>query len=61
MTNTQLGVFLGFILGVAWVAFGFQSVLLGVILGAVGYFVGRVLDGQVDLQSYIQRYSRSPR
>ena len=61
MTNTQVGVFFGFILGVVWVAFGFQSVLLGAILAVVGYFVGRILDGQVDLQSYIQRYSRSPR
>ncbi|HZD60508.1 MAG TPA: DUF2273 domain-containing protein [Anaerolineae bacterium] len=58
MNNTQLGVLIGFILGVAWVAFGFQSVLLGIIIGAVGYFVGRVLDGQIDLQAYIQRYSR---
>ncbi|MHB8842408.1 MAG: DUF2273 domain-containing protein [Candidatus Aquicultor sp.] len=58
MTNTQLGVLIGFILGVAWIAFGFPAVLLGVIFGAAGYFVGRILDHQVDLQTYIQRYSR---
>lgn len=58
MNNTQLGVLIGFILGVAWIAFGFLSVLLGVIFGAIGYFVGRILDHQIDLQSYIQRYSR---
>ncbi|MBE0448085.1 MAG: DUF2273 domain-containing protein [Actinobacteria bacterium] len=58
MTNTQLGVLIGFILGVAWIAVGFESVLLGIIFGAIGYFVGRVLDGQIDLQTYVQRYSR---
>jgi len=58
MNNTQLGVLIGFILGVAWIAFGFESVLLGIIFGAVGFFVGKVLDGQIDLQTYIQRYSR---
>jgi uncharacterized membrane protein len=59
MTNTQLGVLLGFLVGVVWIAYGFFAVLLGVILGAVGYQIGRILDGQVDLQAYIQRYSRS--
>jgi len=59
MNNTQFGILVGLIVGIAWIAFGFASVLLGLIIAAIGYFVGKVLDGQVDLQSYIQRYSRS--
>ncbi|HEY3374970.1 MAG TPA: DUF2273 domain-containing protein [Candidatus Aquicultor sp.] len=58
MTNTQLGILSGFIVGVAWVAFGFSAVLLGVILAIGGYYVGRVIDGQINLEQVIQRYSR---
>jgi hypothetical protein len=57
MSNTQFTILMGFLAGVFWIAFGFIAVLLGIVLAIVGYFVGRVLDGQIDLQSYIQRYS----
>lgn len=57
MTNTQFGILIGLIIGIAWIAFGFSSVLLGVIFAAVGFYVGRILDGQVNLQQVIQRYS----
>ncbi|MDI6715771.1 MAG: hypothetical protein QME63_02355 [Actinomycetota bacterium] len=59
MSNTQFAILMGLILGIAWIAFGFASILLGIILAIGGYFVGRILDGQVDLQAYIRRYSRS--
>lgn len=58
ITNAQLGVLIGFIIGVAWIAFGFESAILGILFGVAGYFVGRIVDGQVDIQSYIQRYSK---
>jgi uncharacterized membrane protein len=57
MNNTQFAILLGFLAGVSWIAFGFFAVLLGVVLAIAGYFIGRVLDGQIDLQSYVQRYS----
>jgi membrane protein implicated in regulation of membrane protease activity len=57
MSNTQFAILMGFLAGVFWIAFGFIAVLLGIVLAIAGYFVGRVLDGQIDLQSYIQRYS----
>jgi membrane protein implicated in regulation of membrane protease activity len=57
MSNTQFAILMGFLAGVFWIAFGFFAVLLGVVLAIAGYFAGRVLDGQIDLQSYIQRYS----
>ena len=58
MTNTQFAVLIGFLIGVAWVAFGFSAALLGAIFAFVGYYVGKILDHQVNLQSLIQRYSR---
>lgn len=57
-TNTQIGVLIGFIIGVAWAAFGFEAVLLGGLFGIAGFFAGKIIDGQVDIQSYIQRYSK---
>jgi hypothetical protein len=59
MNNTQFSILIGFLAGVFWIAYGFFAILLGVLLGLSGYYVGRVIDGKIDLQSYIQRYSRT--
>lgn len=54
MTNcTALGLLFGLALGLA-AAFGGASAFLWVlVLGAAGLFVGRVLDGAVDLTQYV--------
>lgn len=59
MSNTQFSILIGFLAGVFWIAYGFFAILFGVTLGLSGYYIGRVIDGKIDLQSYIQRYSRT--
>ena len=61
MNFTMMGLLYGLFLGLA-VAFGGWSEFLTVlVLGAAGLFVGRVLDGQIDLAAYLgDRQRRRP-
>jgi len=47
------GLFVGLLLGLAWAVTGFTGFLLTAALGAVGFFVGRVVSGQLDLTPYL--------
>jgi hypothetical protein len=49
MNATTIGLLTGLILGLAGVIGGFTGFLLTLVLGAIGLFVGRVLDGEIDI------------
>lgn len=51
MKNSTLGLIVGLLLTIAIVSGGFLGFLLALVLGAVGYLVGRHLDGDVDLDA----------
>lgn len=54
MTNyTALGLIFGLFLGLAAAFGGTTEFLLVLVFGAAGLFVGRVLDGEVDLGAYL--------
>lgn len=60
-TFTALGLLYGLALGLA-VAFGGAAEFFTVLVfGAVGLFVGRVLDGAVDLTPYLGGRDRTRR
>lgn len=49
MTSAHLGLLTGLVLGLAGAFGGFGAFLLVLVLGALGLFVGRYLDGKLDL------------
>ncbi|ONI60612.1 DUF2273 domain-containing protein [Okibacterium fritillariae] len=49
MSNTTVGIFVGAILAVVALWFGFWGFLLAVVLMAIGALVGRILEGKLDL------------
>ena len=49
MNATQTGLLTGLVLGLAGAFGGFDAFLIVLVLGAIGLVVGRVLDGQLDL------------
>lgn len=49
MNPTVVGLFTGLILGLAGVLGGFEGFAICLLLGAVGFVVGRVVEGQIDL------------
>ena len=50
MQNSPLALLTGLLLGLAVVIDGFSGFLTLAVLGGLGLLVGRVLDGDVDLQ-----------
>lgn len=55
MTRTTLGTIIGAALGLA-LAFGsFGQMLIVALFAAVGFVVAKVLDGDLDLSTYLSR------
>jgi hypothetical protein len=53
MPPTVVGLFTGLLLGLAWVVAGFGAFLGVAALGALGFLVGKVVAGQLDLTPYL--------
>jgi nitrate/nitrite transporter NarK len=55
MNATQTGLLTGLALGLAGAFGGLGAFLIVLVLGAIGLVVGRVLDGQLDLNAVLGR------
>jgi uncharacterized membrane protein len=53
MSLSTLGVFAGLLLAIAAAAGGWGYFLLALVLAAVGFIIGKVLDGELDLSPYL--------
>lgn len=53
MSLTLICMFVGLLLGIAEAAGGFSGFLITLVLGIVGFVVGKVLTGDVDLSDYV--------
>jgi len=53
MPPTVVGLFVGLILGLALAFDGFGAMLIVAFCGAVGYIVVKVVQGEIDLSSYL--------
>lgn len=54
MSATQIGIVAGLVLGLA-LSQGFMAFVVTLLLGVIGFLVGRVLDGELDLSELIGR------
>ncbi|HET6258123.1 hypothetical protein [Pseudonocardia sp.] len=55
MNSTQTGLLAGLILGLAAAFGGFGVFLIVLVMGAIGLIIGRVIDGQLDLNAVLGR------
>ena len=53
MNRTIVGLFVGLFLGLALALGGFGDMLIVGFVGAVGYLVAKVLEGELDLSEYL--------
>jgi hypothetical protein len=60
MNRTALATVTGLILGLALVFGNFGDMLIVALLGAIGYGIAKILDGDVDVPGWLSR-SRSSR
>ena len=53
MPHTAIGMFAGLLLGLAWVIGGFDAFVGTAVLGLIGFVIGKVAAGQLDLTQYL--------
>lgn len=58
MNAAYKGAIVGFVIGVLWMWLGFGEMLFVAIAAAVGYVVGGVLSGDLDLQRMLDNLRR---
>jgi hypothetical protein len=59
MVPSLIGLFVGLALGFAAAFGGFAAFLVVAVCAVVGFVAGKVIEGEVDVQSYLSR--RTPR
>jgi xanthosine utilization system XapX-like protein len=52
------GLIVGLVFGVIWVRDGFADAVLVAVVGLIGYYVGAVLSGEIDLVEMLARRTR---
>jgi uncharacterized membrane protein len=61
MSRRQFGYLVGFLITWLWVDAGFLFALSAVVAGLIGYGIGCLLEGDVDLGRLVDRFSASRR
>jgi hypothetical protein len=61
MPPTVVGLFAGLLLGLAWVIGGFDAFVGTAVLGVVGFLIGKIVAGQLDLTPYLGGGGRGSR
>ena len=56
MTTTVSGIFIGAVLALSWIVFGFWAFVFVAVAMALGALVARVLDGKLDLGRVVDAF-----
>ena len=56
MTTTVSGVFIGAVLALTWIVFGFWAFVFVAVAMALGALVARVLEGKLDLGRVVDAF-----
>jgi uncharacterized membrane protein len=60
-TNKQWGAVIGALVMFSIVLVGFEETVIVVLFGVLGYFVGKFLDGEIDIEDLRERFQRRQR
>jgi hypothetical protein len=55
MSTTRFATIIGLVIGAVWALTGFGGAVLSGLSAAVGFLVGQVLTGRIDLNEYVGR------
>jgi len=56
VTTTVSGIFIGAVLALSWIVFGFWAFVFVAVAMALGALVARVLDGKLDLGRVVDAF-----
>lgn len=54
MSRSSLGLLVGLILGIVLIFDDFGGMLIVALIGAIGFGIGKILDGELDVAQYLQ-------
>ena len=58
MSLRFIGLGVGLVVGVVWLALGLEKLVVVCAIGALGYLIGGVLAGEIDVQRSIDNLRR---
>ncbi len=58
MSRSYLGLLVGLVLGVVLIFDNFGGMLIVALIGALGFGIGKILDGELDVNQYLQGRTR---
>ena len=58
MSLRYIGLAIGLVVGIVWMALGLEKLIVVGAIGALGYLIGGVLAGEIDLQRSIDNLRR---
>ena len=58
MSLRYIGLVVGLVVGVVWMALGLEKLVVVCAIGALGYLIGGVLAGEIDVQRSIDSLRR---
>ena len=58
MSLRYIGLAVGLVVGMVWMALGLEKLIVVCVIGALGYVIGGVLTGEIDVQRTIDSVRR---
>lgn len=57
MSWQQFGFVVGFLFVALWALAGIGAAIGALVVGAAGFYIGRILDGRVDVGELVERFT----
>jgi uncharacterized membrane protein len=58
MRVKYIGLVVGLLVGVVWMWLGLEKLAVVLVCGVIGYVIGRILEGELDVQRFIDDLRR---
>jgi uncharacterized membrane protein len=58
MRIKYIGLAVGLLVGIVWMWLGLEKLAVVLVCGAIGYVIGRILEGELDVQRFIDDLRR---
>ncbi len=58
MRVKYIGLVAGLLVGVVWMWLGLEKLAVVLVCGVIGYVIGRILEGELDVQRFIDDLRR---
>lgn len=58
MRIKYIGLIVGLIVGIVWMWLGLPKLAVVLVCGVIGYVIGRILEGELDVQRFIDDLRR---